>query len=94
MERDALVGKEHEKKVEKVGENESLDPASRHRLDSEDGFLECQPRDHLNKEDKKRIINSVKLTKALVLLGYSCWSQLEPGKKNIFHIRRNRFPHP
>lgn len=23
----------------------------------------------------------VKLTKALVLLGYSCWSQLEPGTK-------------
>ena len=27
----------------------------------------------------------VKLTKALVLLGYSCWSQLEPGTK-IFYL--------
>ena len=47
---------------------------------SEDGFLDCQPKGNLDNEERQKIINSVKLTKALVLLGYSCWSQLEPGE--------------
>ena len=34
---------------------------------------------------KTRHDSPVKLTKALVLLGYSCWSQLEPGTK-IFYL--------
>ena len=36
--------------------------------------------------DRKNMHDSpVKLTKALVLLGYSCWSQLEPGTK-LFYL--------
>ena len=36
--------------------------------------------------DRKNMHDSpVKLTKALVLLGYSCWSQLEPGT-NLFYL--------
>ena len=33
--------------------------------------------------DRRNKHDSLKLTKALVLLGYSCWSQLEPGTKKI-----------
>ena len=36
-----------------------------------------------NLDRKNRHDSPVKLTKALVLLGYSCWSQLEPGTKTF-----------
>ena len=39
-----------------------------------------------NLDRKTRHDSPVKLTKALVLLGYSCWSQLEPGTE-IFYLR-------
>ena len=39
-----------------------------------------------NLDRKNRHDSPVKLTKALVLLGYSCWSQLEPGT-NKFYLR-------
>lgn len=90
MEKDARMERRmerHERKAENGDmENKShMENKSRDRLDSDDvdGFLECQPQVHLDKEDRQRIINSVKLTKALVLLGYSCWSELEPGKKMV-----------
>ena len=80
MEADSRMGQQHEQKAEK----ERLEKISIARLESkesfDDGFLVCQPTVVLNKEDKKKIVNSVQLTKALVLLGFSCWSQLEPGE--------------
>ena len=39
---------------------------------------------NLDKEERTKVINSVRLTKALVLLGYSCWSQLEPGRRKVY----------
>ena len=63
-----------EKKSERV-ENDK----SRVRLGSGEEFLSCQPNKNLTEEERKKVINSVKLTKALVLLGYNCWSELEPG---------------
>ena len=79
MEHDAKSKVKHEKRV-KVKEKD--DPVHPKKL--QDEFLECQPREDLSEEEKKKVINSVKLTKALVLLGYSCWSDLEPGNKLIY----------
>ena len=81
MEQDAHRGQVHEKKHEQKqrAKEEALQPRER-ILSDDDEFLVCQPKKNLDKEEKQKIINSVKLTKALVLLGYSCWSQLEPGK--------------
>jgi hypothetical protein len=80
MEQDALSGEVHEKKHEKEKKLTQDGVQPRKRLSPGDEFLVCQPKNTLGIEEKKKIINSVKLTKALVLLGYSCWSDLEPGK--------------
>ena len=66
--------KEEEKKDDKGKEEKS-----RERLGSGEEFLACQPNQKLTLDERKKVINSVKLTKALVLLGYNCWSELEPG---------------
>jgi len=81
MEQDAARGDVHEKKYEeeKRAAEERVQPLERIASD-DDEFLVCQPKKNLGKEEKQKIVNSVKLTKALVLLGYNCWSQLEPGK--------------
>ena len=63
-----------EKKSDGLGSGKS-----RIRLGSGEEFLSCQPNKNLTEEERKKVINSVKLTKALVLLGYNCWSELEPG---------------
>ena len=79
-EQDALRGEVHEKKHrEEIRAKEDV-VKTIERISSDDEFLVCQPKKNLDIEDRQKIINSVKLTKALVLLGYSCWSQLEPGK--------------
>ena len=75
MEQDALKGQT----IEKEKKTKEDTGKSRGRLKSEDEFLVCRPKKTLDKEERQKIINSVKLTKALVLLGYSCWSQVEPG---------------
>ena len=87
MEKDAQLGEEHEKRLEKERLKKVMEKFRTSRQESEDadGFLFCQPTAVLSKDDKKKVVNSVQLTKALVLLGFSCWSELEPGKfKNNF----------
>ena len=53
-------------------------------------FLNCKVDANLTKEEQKKVVQSVELTKALVLMGYQTWSALEPGKlyisvQNPFH---------
>ena len=79
-EQDALRGEAHEKKYREENRAKEDVVQTLERISSDDEFLVCQPKKNLAIEDRQKIINSVKLTKALVLLGYSCWSQLEPGK--------------
>ena len=43
-------------------------------------FLNCKVDANLTKEEQKKVVQSVELTKALVLMGYNMWSELEPGK--------------
>ena len=43
-------------------------------------FLTCKVDANLSKEEQKKVVQSVELTKALVLMGYQTWSALEPGK--------------
>ena len=51
---------------------------------SDDGvtsdFLNCKVDARLTKEEQTKVVQSVELTKALVLMGYQTWSDLEPGK--------------
>jgi hypothetical protein len=85
MEQDALRGELLEKKHEKEKRMTEGVVQPRERLSSDEEFLVFQPKKNMAIEDKQKIINSVKLTKALVLLGYSCWSDLEPGKHFDVH---------
>ena len=43
-------------------------------------FLTCKVDANLTKEEQKKVVQSVELTKALVLMGFPTWSALEPGK--------------
>ena len=43
-------------------------------------FLNCKVDANLTKEEQRKVVQSVELTKALVLMGYNMWSELEPGK--------------
>ena len=43
-------------------------------------FLNCKVDASLTKEEQRKVVQSVELTKALVLMGYNKWSELEPGK--------------
>ena len=43
-------------------------------------FLNCKVDANLTKEEQRKVVQSVELTKALVLMGYQTWSALEPGK--------------
>ena len=81
LEQDARQGQIYNDKVRKevAKSDEDEGKSSRERLGSGEEFLACQPNKNLTHEERKKVINSVKLTKALVLLGYSCWSELEPG---------------
>ena len=56
------------------------------RLQSDDekvtsDFLNCKVDANLSKEEQRKVVQSVELTKALVLMGYQTWSALEPGKR-------------
>ena len=57
---------------------------TRGRLENDDrvksNFLNCKVDENLTKEEQKKAVKSVELTKALVLMGYQTWSDLEPGK--------------
>ena len=46
-------------------------------------FLNCKVDANLTKEEQKKVVQSVELTKALVLMGYNMWSELEPGKYSL-----------
>ena len=81
MEQDSRKGVEYENNRNIEDDKITIDGREADsKKQSEDGFLDCQPKGNLDNEERQKIINSVKLTKALVLLGYSCWSQLEPGE--------------
>ena len=78
MEQDAQKGNEYETiQQEKILEEIKTSQ-------SEDKLHVIQPVAQ-NLDRKTRHDSPVKLTKALVLLGYSCWSQLEPGT-NLFYL--------
>ena len=83
MEQDAQNGKKYETIQQETHMKGIID------IDETlDGNRALQTEDTLHKNqqigvDKKKSRDSpVKLTKALVLLGYSCWSELEPGIQN------------
>ena len=89
MEEDSQKGIRYEKDMKVEDDKTLLDGGEEDsKKQTEDGFLDCQPKGNLDNEERQKIINSVKLTKALVLLGYSCWSQLEPGELlcNLLYI--------
>ena len=43
-------------------------------------FLTCKVDANLTEEEQRKVVQSVELTKALVLMGFQTWSALEPGK--------------
>mgnify|MGYP000859606342 CR=1 FL=1 len=43
-------------------------------------FLACKVNQDLTTDEHRKVIQSVELTKALVLMGFPTWSTLEPGK--------------
>ena len=90
MEQDSRKGVEYEKDRKIEDDITAIDGEEdiSKKQSEEDGFLACQPKGNLDNEERQKIINSVKLTKALVLLGYSCWSQLEPGELLFNHMLR------
>ena len=87
LEQDKRKGEIYDEKIKKEERNydkeknddQEEEEGARERLGSGEEFLTCQPNQKLTHDEKKKVINSVKLTKALVLLGYNCWSELEPG---------------
>ena len=92
LDQDARQGEVYEKSRNELRMSEdNLEENSRERLGSGEEFLACQPNKNLTQEERKKVINSVKLTKALVLLGYSCWSELEPGRNyfTFLHVVTN-----
>ena len=76
---DEKIKKEERKNDKEENDDQDEVGGARERLGSGEEFLTCQPNQKLTHDEKKKVINSVKLTKALVLLGYNCWSELEPG---------------
>ena len=85
MEQDAQKGNKYETKKKHMkgvlDGNEILEEIKTSQ--SEDKLHVIQP--VAQNLDRKNMHDSpVKLTKALVLLGYSCWSQLEPGTKTFY----------
>ena len=42
-------------------------------------FLTCKVDANLTQDEQRKVVQSVELTKALVLMGYMKWSELEPG---------------
>ena len=87
MEQDSRKVLEYKKGIKIEDDKIAIDRGEANsKKQSEDGFLDCQPKGNLDNEERQKIINSVKLTKALVLLGYSCWSQLEPGELLLNNI--------
>ena len=54
---------------------------------SDDGvssdFLNCEVDASLTKKEQEKVVQSVELTKALVLMGYQTWTELEPGKLSL-----------
>ena len=85
MEQDAQNGKKYEIIQQETHMKGMIDID-----ETSEGTRTLQTEDKLHKNqqigksvDKKESRDSpVKLTKALVLLGYSCWSELEPGIEN------------
>ena len=47
-------------------------------------FLVSKVDVNLTKEEQKKVVQSVELTKALVLMGFPTWSVLEPGKCYLY----------
>ena len=47
-------------------------------------FLKCKVDENLTKEEQRKVVQSVELTKALVMMGFPTWSALEPGMSYIF----------
>ena len=45
-------------------------------------FLTCKVDANLTQDEQRKVVQSVELTKALVLMGYMKWSELEPGWLN------------
>ena len=45
-------------------------------------FLTCKVDANLTQDEQRKVVQSVELTKALVLMGYMKWSELEPGLLN------------
>ena len=45
-------------------------------------FLTCKVDANLTQDEQRKVVQSVELTKALVLMGYMKWSELEPGLFN------------
>ena len=45
-------------------------------------FLTCKVDANLTQDEQRKVVQSVELTKALVLMGYMKWSELEPGLSN------------
>ena len=50
-------------------------------------FLKCKVDENLTKEEQRKVVQSVELTKALVMMGFPTWSALEPG---ISHLLLNK----
>ena len=44
--------------------------------------LTCKVDANLTQDEQRKVVQSVELTKALVLMGYMKWSELEPGLFN------------
>ena len=49
-------------------------------------FLTCKVDANLTQDEQRKVVQSVELTKALVLMGYMKWSELEPGLSNYIWI--------
>ena len=64
--------------------SKSKETSKKGRLKDDDivksDFLNCKVDANLTKEEQRKVVQSVELTKALVLMGYQTWSDLEPGK--------------
>ena len=61
----------------------SVNPKRRQTMDDDivtSTFLACKVNQDLTTDEQRKVVQSVELTKALVLMGFPTWSTLEPGK--------------